>query len=205
MRVNVERAQFAKKVERQNEQKDELVQYAISLGCFACRNKFRFGKKRLDRLVRGMFREITDYYEHYGGNPEEGLDPENVPTLYYGLRNQVKCLDIPVEEIEAKFALSEDFEREHRNSMDRAMRKARYDFVMTLEKVTRSMWYAMILHLWHYYGNGGVALTSLYKQIQWNWSNTMELYLTCKKRYDETFATTIAGATKDVKDLGVEF
>lgn len=205
MKVNVARAQFTKKVEEQNIQKDKLIQYAISLGCEACRNKWNFGKKRLDRLVRGMFEEITDYYEHYGGNPEEGMTPENIPTLYYGLRNQIKCLDIPVEDIEAENALSAEFQREYRSRIDREKRKTRHEFAGTLEKVTRAMWYAMLLHLWHTYGNGGVALSDIYRKIQYNWFVTMCLYLSCKDRDDENVATAVNGLTKEIKGLGIDF
>lgn len=204
MKVNWERAQFAEKKTFQEEQRLKMIRYAVAIGCIACREKWNYGKIRLDRLVRGAYDEIFSYYEHYGGDPQTGMIPENVPTLYYGIRNQVKCLDIPVEEIEAKFALKPDFDV-WRNEFDRKKRRYRYEEELSMQKVTRAYWYGMVMYLWHSYGHGETVLTEFYRRVQEQWKGVMDYYLRCTTSNDEAVAKTIESGIRRIEDLGVRF
>lgn len=204
MKVNVARARFEAKKGDMEAQRLQMITYAIAIGCTICRDKWNFGKQRLNRLVRGAYEEITEWYEHYGGNPpEEGVLPDNVPTLYHGMRIQVDALDIPVDEIEKEYALSPDF-TEWRNLHDRKMRKYRFEELESMRMITRAYWYAMLLYLWHTYGNGGEVLTWVYRRIQEEWSRTMRFYLACDPGKDTTVYITMNGTIRPIENLGVK-
>ena len=204
MKVNVARAQFAEKEKLQAEQRLKMIRYAVAIGCIACREKWNFGKQRLDRLVRGAYEEIFGYYEHYGGDPQTGMVPENVPTLYYGIRNQVKCLDIPLEEIEVQYALKPEF-KVWRNETDRMKRQVRYEEELSMQMVTRAYWYGMVMFLWHAYGYGETVLTEFYRRVQEQWKNVMDYYLQCTPGSDVTVKKTIESGIRRIEDLGVRF
>lgn len=204
MKVNVARAQFEAKQVDMKAQRLRMITYAIALGCSACRNKWNFGKRRLDRLVRGAYEEITNWYEHYGGNPpEEGMLPDNVPTLYYGMRNQVKALDIPAEEIEGKYVLSREFSVWKNRKMCEK-RSYRWEEAESLRMITRAYWYAMLLYLWHTYENGGASLSEIYEKIQREWFSTMDAYLDCDDRRDGYVNKRIDVAVQAIEKLGVK-
>ena len=204
MKVNVKRAQFEAKQDSMKAQRLRMITYAIALGCSACRGKWNFGKRRLDGLVRGAYEEITNWYEHYGGNPpEEGMLTDNVPTLYYGMRNQVKALDIPAEEIEGKYALSREFSVWKNRKMCEK-RSYRWEEAESLRMITRAYWYAMVLYLWHTYENGGASLSEIYEKIQKEWFSTMNVYLDCDDRRDGYVNKRIDAAVQAIEKLGVK-
>lgn len=202
MKVNVKRFREQKAAEVVEEQRDKIITFCIALGCHACRRMRNFGRKRLDLLVRGAYLQIMEWYEHYGGEIEKGLVIDEVPTLYYGLRNQVKCLDVPVEELEKRSDFSPDF-REWRNANDRAARRARWDELTRMEKVTRSYWYAMMLHLRETYGWGAQCLTRFYEYVQNNYAVIMSYYLLCRPDEDEKVYLTWKQTPETIKELGV--
>lgn len=204
MKVNVSRARFEAKQENMKEQRMQMITFAIALGCTICRDKWNFGKRRLDRLVRGAYEEITEWYEHYGGNPpEEGMNPDNVPTLYHGMRIQADALGIPLDEIEREYALSPDFSG-WRSLNDRKVRKYRFEELESMRMITRAYWYAMLLHLWHTYGNGGEVLTWVYRRIQEEWARVMRLYLECDNRKDGMVDKAMRGEIRAIEKIGVK-
>ena len=203
MNVNVKRAQFQAKVEVMEDQKDRMITFAMASGCEACRFIRGFGKIRLNRLIRGAFEEITAYYEHYGGDPEEGMLPDNVPTLYIGLRNQVKALEVPVEEFEKRLGFSPEFSAWRRQS-DREKRKYRYDNLVSMEKVIRSFWYSMIMYLWHTYGWGRERLTRFYWHVQELYHEVMENYLACSASADADMVQQMTQTIEMIEKLGVK-
>ena len=158
---------------------------------------------RLNRLVRGAYAEMMEYYEHYGGEIEKGLLTEDVPTLYFGLRNQVMALNVPVERIEKNAELSPDFVI-WRSNEDRIKRQNRYEEVVRMNRVIRSYWYAMILHLWHTYGWGQVRLTKFYRTVCTTYWWVMDRYLYCKYEMDGQVAGIISETVGAIKEIGVE-
>lgn len=204
MKVNVKRAQFEAKQVDMKAQRLRMITYAIALGCSACRGKWKFGKKRLDGLVRGAYEEITEWYEHYGGNPpEEGMVPDNVPTLYYGMRIQIKALNVPLKEIEAEYPLSPEFPV-WRNKIVCEKRKYRFEEAESLRMITRAYWYAMLLYLWHTYGNGETTLSEIYREIHGEWNRTLDTYLKCDDRQDALVKARIDKVIQAIEQLGVK-
>ena len=203
MNVNVKRARFRENVEIMKNQREQIVTFSMALGCAACREIRNFGKRRLNRLIRGAFEEITAYYEHYGGDPKEKMLPENIPFLYVGLKNQIKALDVPADELEKEFAFTEGFS-EWRNPHDREQRKQRYENLISMEQVTRAFWYSMMLHLWHTYGWGGQRLTRFYRFVQGRYYLTMNEYLKCREDRDAEMAERMNKAIDAIQKIGVK-
>lgn len=202
MKVNVKAAIEAKTAEEISRQHLETITFITALGCEACRQIRGFGKVRLNRLVRGAYEEITDFYEHYGGAVEDGLNSEEIPTLYIGLRNQVKALDVPIEEIESCREPKPEFDG-WRSNNDRMKRNVRWEDTQRMTRVIRSYWYSMIMHLWHQYGWGEKRLTRFYTFVQDRYYQTTESYLQCRDSTDGEADRTIKETIRLIKDLGV--
>lgn len=203
MKVNVRKARQDAQKQRIEEQEARVIEYVEALGCRFCRDLRGFGKVRLNRLVRGAYAEMMEYYEHYGGDMEKGLLIDDVPTLYVGLRNQVAALNVPVEKIETAMEWSSDFET-WRNTADREKRQCRYAEIIRMNRMIRSYWYAMMLHLWHTYGWGQVRLTNFYKTVCNTYWLIMDRYLYCKDEMDGLVADAMGGAVRAMKGIGVE-
>lgn len=203
MKVNVRKAQQAAKEAEMAEQTSKVIEYVEALGCQFCRDLRGFGKARLNRLMRGAYVEMMEYYEHYGGEVEKGILVDEVPTLYIGLRNQVKCLDVPVDEIEEGASFSPEFAG-WRNETDRMMRRFRHGEIERKEKVVRSFWYAMMVYLWHTYGWGQVRLSNFYRTVQFRYRTAMGYYLECRSREDALVNTELDVTVEAIKKLGVE-
>lgn len=203
MKVNVKAALEAKTAEEIEAQHMELVSFITALGCIACRVIRGFGRIRLNRLVQGAYEEVTDFYEHYGGDAGTGiLEPDNLPTLYVGLRNQVKALNVPIEEIEDRYALKEEFS-EWRNKNDRLKRSVRWEDTQRMTRMVRSYWYSMIMHLWHRYGWGEKRLTRFYTMVHVRYTYAMDQYLECRASSDSMSDGYIKETIRQVTDLGV--
>lgn len=204
MKVNVKKARVAARRQRIVVQEEKTVEYIQALGCQFCRDLRRFGKVRLNRLIRGAYEEMTDYYEHYGGDAlEDGLKPGNIPYLYVGLRNQVKALDVPIEKIEEEHELSPDFQTEWRPPHDRIIRQNRWEETERVQKMVRSFWYCMMLHLWHRYNWGQVRLTNFYRTVTSRYWQAMFLYLSCRDDTDAVVQKEMDAAVGAMKKLGV--
>lgn len=205
MKVNVKKARAAARRQRIVVQEEKTVEYIQALGCQFCRDLRQFGKVRLNRLIRGAYEEMTDYYEHYGGDAlEDGLKPDNIPYLYVGLRNQVNALDVPIEKIEEEHELSPDFQTEWRPPHDRIIRQNRWEETERVQKMVRSFWYCMMLHLWHRYNWGQVRLTRFYTTVLARYSATMNRYLSCKAEADALAAKEIDETVGAIKRIGVK-
>ena len=203
MKVNVRKARQEAQKQRIEEQEGRIIEYIEALGCQFCRDLRGFGKVRLSRLVRGAYAEMMEYYEHYGGDMEKGLLPDDVPTLYVGLRNQVAALNVPVEQIEKNAELSPDFVT-WRSNKDRIKRQNRYEETVRMNRMIRSYWYAMILHLWHTYGWGQVRLTKFYNMVSMTYWWVMSRYLYCKDEMDAAVLDVMNTAVAEIKEIGVE-
>ena len=208
MKVNV-RAAMSARTEREIERMtDRFLVFAQALGCGVCREIRGFGKIRLNRLVRGAYEEITEYYEHYGGDVEKafenGMDPETVSILYCGLRNQITALEVPVDVIEETCALSPRFTH-WRSPRDRQKREARHIKLSGMESAVRVFWYAMMLHLWHTYGWGKKRLTRFCGYVNRGWDTAMEFYLDCREPSDAVCLRTVSETILGMEKLGVKF
>ena len=203
MKVNVRKARQEAQRQRIKEQEERVIEYIEALGCRFCRDLRGFGKMRLNRLVRGAYAEMMEYYEHYGGEIEKGLLIDDVPTLYIGLRNQVMALEVPVEQIEKNTELSPNF-KTWRSNADRMKRQNRYEEVVRMNRMIRSYWYAMILHLWHTYGWGQVRLTKFYRTVCTTYWWVMDRYLYCKDEMDGLVSEAMNEAVRSIKEIGVE-
>ena len=107
MKVNVKAARRAQTEKRINQQDTEAIEFGMALGCIYCREKREFGKGRMNRLIRGTYEELVDRFMMYRESEEETFSPDNLPTLYTGLRIQMKGLDVDVEAIEEEFGFPE--------------------------------------------------------------------------------------------------
>lgn len=78
------------------------------------------------------------------------------------------------------------------------------DELESMRMITRAYWYAMLLHLWHTYGNGGEVLTWVYRRIQEEWARVMRLYLECDDRKDGMVDKTMRGEIRAIEKIGVK-
>ena len=107
-----------------------------------------------------------------------------------------------MEEIEAEFALKPEF-GEWRNGNDRMKRKVRWEDTQRMERVIRSYWYSMIMHLWHKYHWGQKRLTRFYSMVQERYNTAMEMYLACRDQTDGTASGMIEETINAIKEIGV--
>lgn len=206
MKVNVERARQEATLKIVNENEMEAMAWSISLVCDYLRSpgdpKNRFGKKRLNALVRAMWEELRDQFAQYKGDDDLDFSSENAPILYVGLRNQITALDVDAEGIEARYVFHELF-KGWRNAHDREKREHRYQLLESREKLYRSLWYAMMLVLWREYGWGADRLNRLYDEVRFNYSLLFSRYLVCRPRDDEVVVFTIKKTLERYAGMGV--
>ena len=204
MKVNIKRARYQQAMDTINAQESDAISFGLALGCHFCRDLRRFGKKRLNALIRGTYWELEQHFRNYRANEDEQFSMENVPILYTGLRNQVKALDVDVETIESSFPFAESF-KTWRNSRDVSQRKTRYMLLQDREKMFRSIWYGMILYVWRTYSWGRDRLTRLYRYIREQYAAVFNDYLECRADKDQIVRNRIKTTVSGIESLGVTF
>lgn len=204
MKVNWKAAQRAQTEKRMNEQDTEAIEFGMALGCIFCRNLRGFGKKRMNRLIRGTYEELVDRFIMYRESEEETFSPDNISTLYVGLRVQVKALDVDVEAIETEFGFPE-VSLSRLNEMRTRIRSDRRRVLLDREVLLRSYWYGMLLHLWHEYDWGAHRLTNFYRFCREQYRDVYIQYLGYTPEQDTRIDRKVKETIAQIKNMGVAF
>lgn len=204
MKVNWKAAQKAQTEKRMNEQDTEAIEFGMALGCIFCRNLRGFGKRRMNRLIRGTYEELVDRFILYRGSEEETFSPQNIPLLYTGLRNQIKALDVDVEAIEAEFGFPE-VSPSRLNEKRTRIRSNRRQVLLDREVLLRSYWYGMMLHLWHEYDWGEHRLTNFYRFCREQYRDVYIQYLGYTPEQDTNLDRVVKRTIALIKEIGVSF
>ena len=204
MKVNWKAAQKSQMEKRMNEMDTEAIEFGMALGCIFCRNLRGFGKKRMNRLIRGTYEELVDRFIMYRESEEETFSPDNIPLLYTGLRNQVKALDVDVDAIEGEFSFPEVSSSAWDKNRAR-IRSNRRQVLLDREVLLRSYWYGMILHLWHEYDWGEHRLTNFYRFCREEYRDVYIQYLAYTPEQDTRIDQKVKETIALIKEMGVVF
>lgn len=203
MKVNVKAARRAQTEKRINQQDTEAIEFGMALGCIYCREKREFGKGRMNRLIRGTYEELVDRFMMYRESEEETFSPDNLPTLYMGLRVQMKGLDVDVEAIEDEFGFPEVSSSWDRKRL--VIRRERRQTLLNREVLVRCYWYGMMLHLWHEYNWGTQRLTNFYRYCREQYRAVYLPYLGFTPEQDTKIDHTVKATIARIKEMGVSF
>lgn len=204
MKVNVKLARQKKAEATVNEQESAAISFALAIACEYLHSpsdpKKRFGQKRLNAMIHGMYAELQEQFQHYRSDDEKEFSASSVPFLYVGLRNQVAALEVDVGRIESTypFRLSGD------GWGKKAKREVRYELLQNREKMFRSLWYALMLYLWREHGFGAERLTRFYQHVRYQYCTVFTHYLDCTPEWDTRIQKTMRGTIERVQKLGVE-
>ena len=207
MKAWSKRARYAEKERRVNENELQAISFGMAILCNHLRSptnaRNRWGKKRLNGLVRGIYRELEEQFERYRGSDDEQFSAENAPILYTGLRNQILALDVDAAGIEGEYAFPERFAG-WRNPRDVEKRASRYTLLQNREKIFRSFWYAAMLVLWREHGWGAGRLNRLYRAVRREYFTVFRCYLECTAAHDTWVAGTIEQTNRMYENFGVK-
>lgn len=203
MKVNVKAARRAQTEKRINQQDTEAIEFGMALGCIYCREKREFGKGRMNRMIRGTYEEIVNRFMLYRESEAETFSPDNLPTLYAGLRVRVKWLDVDVETIEEEFGFPEVSSSWDRKRL--VIRRERRQTLLNREVLVRCYWYGMMLHLWHKYNWGTHRLTNFYRFCREQYQAVYLPYLGFTPEQDTKIDHTVKATIARIKEMGVAF
>jgi len=203
MKVNVKAARRAQTEKRINQQDTEAIEFGMALGCIFCRNLRGFGKKRMNRLIRGTYEELVDRFIMYRESEEETFSPDNLLTLYAGLRVQMKGLDVDVEAIEDEFSFPEVSSSWDRKRL--VIRRERRQTLLNREVLVRCYWYGMMLYLWYEYNWGTQRLTNFYRFCREEYRDVYIQYLAYTPEQDTRIDRKVKETIAQIKDMGVAF
>ena len=208
MKVNVERARTEANIAKLNEQEKDAVKYCEAIACIILRdemgwNKSEWDTARMKWFVRGIYKWLAETFEQYRAIGEERFSAETVPTVYVGLRNQVKALEVNIQRIEDEYAFAEQFAgwRPERMVKRRGYRRR---LLMERERTFRSFWYTMMLYLHDKYGYGKSRLERFYALCRTRYKEDYDFYLLCTEVGDAVCQQRIGSAIKEATDLGIE-
>lgn len=205
MKVNVARARTEANIKVLDAQEKEAIKYCEAVACVILRdecgwNKSDWDTARMKWFVRGVYKWLAETFEQYRASGDEKFSAETVPTVYVGLRNQVKALGVDVERAEDEYAFAEFFGgwRPERMVSRRAFR---YQLLKDREKTFRSFWYTMMLYLHEKYGFGKMRLERFYTLCRARYKEDYDFYLLCS---DTECMKRIKAVVKEAEDLGIE-
>jgi hypothetical protein len=208
MKVNVARARTEANIKKLDAQEKEAIKYCEAIACLVLRDEMGWNKSgwdgaRMKWFVRGVYKWLAETFEQYRAAGDEKFSAETVPTVYVGLRNQVKALDADVGRIEDEYAFAEFFAGWRPGGMV-TRRAFRYQHLKDREQTFRAFWYTMMLYLHEKYGFGKTRLERFYALCRARYKEDYDFYLLCTAEGDTAIQKRTRAVIKEATDLGIE-
>lgn len=208
MKVNLARARTEANIKKLDTQEKNAIKYCEAVACIVLRDELGWNKSgwdaaRMKWFVRGVYKWLAETFEYYRAAGDEKFSAETVPTVYVGLRNQVKALEVDVGRVEVEYAFTEHFDGWKPERMLKR-RGYRYQFLSDREQTFRAIWYTMMLYLHEKYGYGKTRLERFYALCRTRYKEDYDFYLLCTEAGDAMCQKRIGSAIKEATDLGIE-